>query len=82
MDGGKPSSVASTLQQQERRSQLLALAAGVFSTLLWGFASSSLIVMNNSLYQNGFPFPMMVTGIGQVRVCVRCVCVRAWCVFV
>lgn len=49
-----------------QRSQLLQLAAGLTSTLLWCFASSTLIVINNSLYQGGFPFPMMVTGLGQV----------------
>jgi hypothetical protein len=55
------------LQQQQQRSQLLQLATGFVSTLLWCFASSTLIVVNSGLYKGGFPYPMMVTGIGQVR---------------
>ena len=56
------------LQQQKQKHDphLLQLAAGFMSTVLWMFASSALIVINNTLYQGGFPYPMMVTGLGMV----------------
>jgi hypothetical protein len=33
---------------------------------MWCCVSSALIVINNSLYQGGFAYPLMVTGLGQV----------------
>jgi hypothetical protein len=58
--------------KQQERAELLHMAAGLVSTVLWCLASSTLIVINNSLYKGGFPYPMMVTGIGQVRAAADC----------
>ncbi|KAF6258385.1 triose-phosphate transporter family-domain-containing protein [Scenedesmus sp. NREL 46B-D3] len=41
-------------------------AAGLVSTVLWCMASSLLIICNKDLYDTGFAYPLMVTGIGQV----------------
>lgn len=53
------------------------LLAGLVSTLLWCGASSCLIIYNKALYVSGFPYPLMVTGLGQVRRR-RCRPMRAW----
>lgn len=45
-------------------------AAGFASTLLWCLTSSLLIIYNKQLYNGGFAYPLMVTGMGQVRLCV------------
>lgn len=52
--------------QQQQPSPWLQVLAGFLSTALWCFVSSTLIVLNKSLYKGGFPYPMMVTGLGQV----------------
>ncbi len=54
-------------QQQCHSVSLQEVAAGLVSTLLWCLSSSLLIIYNKELYDNGFPFPLMVTGMGQVR---------------
>eukprot|EP00882_Tetradesmus_deserticola_P010584 GHRQ01011180.1.p2 GENE.GHRQ01011180.1~~GHRQ01011180.1.p2 ORF type:complete len:153 (+),score=49.01 GHRQ01011180.1:824-1282(+) len=41
-------------------------AAGLASTSLWCLASSLLIIYNRDLYDSGFAYPLMVTGLGQV----------------
>jgi hypothetical protein len=61
------------------------VAAGVISIVLWMAASSALIIYNKALYDNGFPFPQMVTGMGQVlggsgSTCVCHVCQPASCI--
>lgn len=60
---------ASATQQQPRQllHSLEHAAAGCVSTLLWCLASSLLIIYNKDLYDAGFKYPLMVTGMGQVR---------------
>jgi hypothetical protein len=62
---------ATQQQQQPPPRQLLQslehAAAGFVSTLLWCLASSLLIIYNKDLYDAGFVYPLMVTGMGQVR---------------
>jgi hypothetical protein len=61
---------ASAVQQQQPRQLLGGLehaAAGFISTLLWCLASSLLIIYNKDLYDTGFACPLMVCGLGQVR---------------
>ncbi|KAI8476089.1 MAG: triose-phosphate transporter family-domain-containing protein [Monoraphidium minutum] len=41
-------------------------AAGMASTLAWMFVSSALIIANKRVYTSGFPYPMFVTGLGQL----------------
>ncbi|GBF98138.1 sugar phosphate phosphate translocator [Raphidocelis subcapitata] len=41
-------------------------AAGAASTLAWMFVSSALIIANKRVYASGFPYPMFVTGVGQL----------------
>jgi hypothetical protein len=38
----------------------------VSSSLLWMISSSALIIANKQLYDGPLPYPMMVTGLGQV----------------
>lgn len=41
-------------------------AAGLLATLLWMALSSALIIANKRVYTSGFPYPMFVTGVGQL----------------
>eukprot|EP00775_Hariotina_reticulata_P006948 gene6948-7165_t len=52
--------------QLQHQSKAQDVAAGVVSTVFWMAASSALIIYNKELYDRGFPFPQMVTGMGQV----------------
>jgi len=42
------------------------LLVAVSSSLLWMISSSALIIANKQLYDGPLPYPMMVTGLGQV----------------
>jgi len=42
------------------------LAVGLVSTLAWMFVSSALIIANKRVYTSGLPYPMFVTGVGQL----------------
>eukprot|EP00879_Flechtneria_rotunda_P019726 GHRR01020728.1.p1 GENE.GHRR01020728.1~~GHRR01020728.1.p1 ORF type:complete len:176 (+),score=61.82 GHRR01020728.1:589-1116(+) len=53
-------------QLSQHRGRLQHVLAGAVSTVLWCITSSLLIVYNKQLYSNNFPFPLMVTGMGQV----------------
>lgn len=39
---------------------------GLMSTLTWTLVSSALIIANKRVYASGFPYPMFVTGVGQL----------------
>lgn len=43
-----------------------AAAVGLAATLAWMAVSSALIVANKRVYAGGFPYPMLVTGVGQL----------------
>lgn len=43
-----------------------AAAAGLAATAAWMFFSSALIIANKRVYTGGFPYPMFVTGVGQI----------------
>jgi hypothetical protein len=45
---------------------LRAAAAGLVATLAWMLVSSALIIANKRVYSSGFPYPMLVTGLGQL----------------
>jgi hypothetical protein len=62
--GSKGRLKAAKEKQQQQQHQWL---KAVSYSLMWCFFSSALIIMNKQLYDNGLPFPMTVTGMGQVR---------------
>eukprot|EP00878_Enallax_costatus_P010802 GHUV01011279.1.p1 GENE.GHUV01011279.1~~GHUV01011279.1.p1 ORF type:complete len:185 (+),score=41.48 GHUV01011279.1:510-1064(+) len=53
-------------QQQQHHVTWQRFAAGLVSTLLWCLTSSMLIIYNKQLYDGGLPYPLMVTGMGQM----------------
>jgi len=51
---------------KQRPPAAASIAAAVVSTLSWIVISSLLIVLNKALYLQGFNFPLLLTGMGQV----------------
>lgn len=46
--------------------RLQPVLVGLTSTVAWMFVSSALIIANKRVYTGGFPYPMFVTGVGQL----------------